>query len=483
MSATNGKRRRVGDARCEQAAWSPDRRTIACATGPSLVSIDVSSGTSTSLAKLPGRATWLRWAPDGQTLRFSVETKADRAVLQRLWEMRGDGTGLHALLPDWRPEAQVCCGGWSPDGHYFVFQVRDGARSDLWVRREGRSALGRRVDQEPVQLTSGPMRFSAPLWSSDGKQILAIGVQVRGELVRYDLRIGEFVPYLSKLSATWVTFSPDRRRVAYTTYPENTLWSARADGTDPRQLTLPPLQVDGLTWSPDGARLAFRGTQPGGRPGLYLASADGGRSELVGGPATAIGAPSWSADGRLLSVGEVPDVFGNAMGTEVIHTYDVVTRAWGSVPGSAGLWTPHWSPDGRYLAALSIRGQRLWLLDLVSGSWRPLEAESSSTARPGRVTAGISTTTRRRSAPSCAECGSATAGWSSFRIFAPSAVRPTGGPASRTTMRRLRCETSVRWRSMPWTSPWTERGCTAGRPCLRWRTVLRVSLLPDGLAK
>lgn len=152
VSAVSGDRRRVGEAECEEAAWSPDRRTIACANGPALVSIDVNRGTSTSIAKLPGRASRLRWAPHGQALRFSVETKADRVVSHRLWEVRSDGSGLHALLPGWQPAAQVLCGGWSPDGRYFVFEVRAGSRSDLWVLREGRSPFGGREELKPVQL-------------------------------------------------------------------------------------------------------------------------------------------------------------------------------------------------------------------------------------------------------------------------------------------------------------------------------------------
>jgi hypothetical protein len=42
------------------------------------------------------------------------------------------------------------------------------------------------------------------------------------------------------------------------------------------------------------------------------------------------------------------------------------------VPGSEGLYSPRWSPDGRSIAALSVDGTRLGLFDLASGRWRDL---------------------------------------------------------------------------------------------------------------
>jgi hypothetical protein len=45
------------------------------------------------------------------------------------------------------------------------------------------------------------------------------------------------------LSAGPVDFSPDRKWMAYISYPDGTLWRSRLDGSDKVQLTLPPLRT------------------------------------------------------------------------------------------------------------------------------------------------------------------------------------------------------------------------------------------------
>src|SRR5438477_6962258 len=42
------------------------------------------------------------------------------------------------------------------------------------------------------------------------------------------------------------------------------------------------------------------------------------------------------------------------------------------VPGSQGLWSPHWSPDGRYLAAMDSSNQNLTLFDFKTQKWSEL---------------------------------------------------------------------------------------------------------------
>jgi Tol biopolymer transport system component len=90
------------------------------------------------------------------------------------------------------------------------------------------------------------------------------------------------------------------------------------------------------------------------------------------------GMPSWSPDGRKLTFGDVPPVFGYPEGGEVVRAYDLSTNMLSSIPGSAGLWTSRWSPDGRFISALTIalnEGQRLRLYDVARGVWRSTEAD------------------------------------------------------------------------------------------------------------
>ena len=56
--------------------------------------------------------------------------------------------------------------------------------------------------------------------SDDGKQIFAVGAQRRGELVRYDAKTHDFLPYLGGISAADPTYSRDGKWMVYMSYPE-----------------------------------------------------------------------------------------------------------------------------------------------------------------------------------------------------------------------------------------------------------------------
>ncbi len=82
-----------------------------------------------------------------------------------------------------------------------------------------------------------------------GKRFLPSPIQPRGELVRYNAKSGDFVPYLGGISAGELDFTRDGQWVAYVTYPDNTLWRSKVDGSERLQLTyhsnqcLPPALV------------------------------------------------------------------------------------------------------------------------------------------------------------------------------------------------------------------------------------------------
>ena len=47
------------------------------------------------------------------------------------------------------------------------------------------------------------------------------------------------------------------------------------------------------------------------------------------------------------------------------------------IGGSQGLFSPRWSPDGRYIAALSFDSLRLMLFDVAAGKWTELVPKGS----------------------------------------------------------------------------------------------------------
>ena len=91
-----------------------------------------------SIATLPGTAFWLRWSPDGSRLRMTIGNVVDKTGMLAIWEVAADGTGLHPLLPGWNKPPTACCGNWTSDGKYFVFQATRSGKTEIWALREPR---------------------------------------------------------------------------------------------------------------------------------------------------------------------------------------------------------------------------------------------------------------------------------------------------------------------------------------------------------
>jgi DNA-binding winged helix-turn-helix (wHTH) protein len=196
-----GSPRRMGDLVANSATWSPDASEIFFSRGQEIFIANSDGGNPRKLATGSGSVFGLRFSPDRRRLRFTVhDLKTDS---DSLWELNRDGSGLHPLLPGWNESPQECCGNWTPDGKYFLFESFRACRNNIWVLPERAHWFGGHA--EPVQLTNGPLDFTHPVPSRDGKRIFTLGVQPRGELVRYDGKTG-FVPYLGGISAIGLAF-------------------------------------------------------------------------------------------------------------------------------------------------------------------------------------------------------------------------------------------------------------------------------------
>ncbi len=379
-----GSPHRLGNAIGYNPTWSPNGKTIVYANGPDLY-LTKSDGTeSRKLLTVRGMAIWPRWSPDGKLLRFTVyDSKSNSSSL---WEVSPNGANLHPLLPGWNNPPAECCSNWTPDGKYFVFESSRNGRTDIWAIRE-KGGFFHKSGREPIQLTTGPLDFHQPLASRDSKKLFALGEMPRGELVRYDSKSGDFVPYLSGLSAMMLDFSRDGEWVAYTTYPDGTLWRSRLDGSLRLQLAAPVMCPQLPHWSPDGKQIAFAATARGKPRHLFLISADGGNlQQLTTGDQYEVD-PNWSPDGNLLVFSGFPVLEGGASAATAIHLLDLRTHRVSTLPGSEGLYSPRWSPDGRYIAALRSGPENLMLFDLTTQKWvelADLNVNWPSWSRDGR---------------------------------------------------------------------------------------------------
>jgi len=365
----SGPPRRIRDAGADSVAWSPDGTEVVFSEGSQIYVAKSDFSHPRKLVTAENQVYALRFSPDGVRLRFFIVDPRDDS--SSIWEVARNGSGLRPLLPGWNSNAQECCGAWTPDGRYFLFESSRDGRKSIWALADKSSWLAGTI--QPVQLTNGPLDFASPLLSKDGKRIFAIGSQPRCELMRYDAKFG-FLPYLDMGSVSDLAFSADGKWVAYVSVPEAQLWRSRVDGSERLQLTSEGMSASMPRWSPDGKQIVFMGTTPKTDWVAYVVSSDGrGLQQLIPG-ANAGFDPGWSPDGKLivltLTAGD-PSVRLHTEGPG-IAIYDLKTRKLSPLPGAVQLFSPRWSPDGRYIAALTNDSLKLMLFDRVSQQWQEL---------------------------------------------------------------------------------------------------------------
>jgi Tol biopolymer transport system component/DNA-binding winged helix-turn-helix (wHTH) protein len=352
------------------ATWSRDRSSIVFASGSDIYSASGNGDQPRKLVTANGPVFDLRLSPDGRRLRFDVVNPTNASIA--LWEVNGDGNGLHALLPGGSQTPQDCCGNWTRDGMYYVFQrVRDG-RTNLWALPEQKYGLG--APAPPIQLTNGPLDFSTAVPSKDGKKIFAVGARPRAELVRWNSggRSG-FAPYLGGISATDLAFSRDGEWVVYVSVPERILWRSKIDGSQRLQLTEAAMQSSLPRWSPDGRHIVFMGRTMNTNWRAYVIPSAGGALTDVAPGAEAGFDPGWSPDGKsiVLTLNDAgsPEIILSGPGIAIV---DFETQKLSLVPGAAQLFSPRWSPQGNLIAAITTDSQKLMLFDRGTGQWTEL---------------------------------------------------------------------------------------------------------------
>jgi Tol biopolymer transport system component/DNA-binding winged helix-turn-helix (wHTH) protein len=359
---------RVGNILPSAVAFSPDGKQLAYAADNSIYLANPDGTGSQKLTSLNGMVNNLAFSPDGARIRFDLHNT--NAESSSLWEVQRNGADPKPLLPASDASLLDCCGKWTRDGRYFVFHRFRNGTNNLWVLPERRWwQFARRV---PVQLTNGPLAFSFPLPSPDGKKIYAVGTEPRAEFVRFGGERVGFVPYLVNTSATDLAFSPDGQWIAYVSIPDHKLWRSRLDGSQPLQLTPSSLFAGLPRWSPDGKQIVFMARTYTSNYRAYLISTNGGEVEPLVPGAEAGFDPNWSPDGKTIVAALTDPESSASAGISIV---DVASRTVSSVPGSTGYFSPRYSPDGKYIVAISNDSLKLMLFDRSTSRWSELIGE------------------------------------------------------------------------------------------------------------
>ena len=345
-----GEPRRMGNIEViGGAGYFPDGHLVFTHESDLLIA-DIDGANPRTLASVTGEAYFPSVSPDGQRIALTREGLASTFSLV---EVGSDGKRMRTLYDS----SPVCCGVWTPDGKYLLYQDFSDIRQDIWALPMGK-ALFRRSSR-PIQLTAGPLSYSGVSVSRDGKQVFAIGTAQRGELVRYDMNSHQFLPFLSGISAENPTFSRDGQWVAYDSYPDGSLWRSRSDGSEKMRLTYPPIVVNVPHISPDGTKVAFTSSSDdlmvvdmsGTLPPKTVAKHEG---EFYW------QARNWSPDGNLLLI----SIRGE------LAIYDMRTGERSVVPSSkdiGGYWI-----DQNSILGLSPDNTKFLTFDLRTQKWTDL---------------------------------------------------------------------------------------------------------------
>jgi DNA-binding winged helix-turn-helix (wHTH) protein/Tol biopolymer transport system component len=344
-------------------AWSRNGKTLVYAHGTTLYLADGNGDHVRQIADLPGIARHFSWSPDDRLMRFDLLDK--NSVSKTLWQIDMTDYKIRPLLDRRDGFSDACCGHWTADGAYFVFE----SGGQIWALDE------EHPDNRAVQLTFSPMRLSTPIPGANSQQLFAVGKVLRGELLQYDPAGQKWIPFLHGISAEYVDVSPDEKWVAYVSFPQGVLWRSKLDGTERLALSAAPMHAFGPRWSRDGKKIVFSDRGSGRPSKLYVVNSDGdGLHELLSEDNESKVDGTLTPDGKKI-------IFGNdfTSARPALHVLNLETKTREDVPGSAGLFSPRLSPSGRYLVALPVDCQKLLVYDFHKKGWTTL-AEGNFTS-------------------------------------------------------------------------------------------------------
>jgi serine/threonine protein kinase/Tol biopolymer transport system component len=347
-------------------AWSPDGKTIVCATeeviGPGgrasrseLWLVDVESSRPKRL-ETGGDAVQPSWSPNGRRIAYwGIVPATSRRVIWTVAAEGGEGGEPVPVTDDaflnWSPV-------WSPDGRYLYYASDRSGSMNLWRIRIDEDSGKVRVVPEPL---TAPASWTGPLTlSRDGRHILYAILEERSNLARVPLdpATGSIVGPLEPVtegsrSIRSGRISPDGQWLAFrTTAPQEDLFVIQPDGTGIRQLTNDPFRDRGPSWLPDGRIVFF--SDRSGRYEVWAIHPDGsGLEQLTSTQGEPIFSPLGAPDGRRLVCG----IGFNRLGL-VDLSLPLDRRSPQPLPPPAGgsFFANSWSPDGARLAGVIQEG-------------------------------------------------------------------------------------------------------------------------------
>ncbi len=179
-----------------------------------------------------------------------------------------------------------------------------------------------------------------------------------------------------------ISWSPDGSRIAFTAKsgPEDALYIVDAVSGEVRQkLTFGLDAAFSPSWSPDGTRIAFVGLKAGASD-LYLIELTGGRLSKLTDDTFDNTDPQWSPDGQMIAFASNRNRRSPSETGYHIEDYDIfiIELESGNIDSVVSSpyndISPSWSPDSKKIVFSSDRNgiYNIYVADLANGNSRPL---------------------------------------------------------------------------------------------------------------
>lgn len=132
---TGGSPHRVGTILGSSAGFGADETTVLLGMEHEVDSVQRDGSSFRRLFATSGIPSYFRSSPDLSTFRFTNFDYSSNA--RTIMEATANGAGLHKVLDG-------CCGEWTANGKFFVYQDKRNGRNDLFVLPEEREVSGQR---------------------------------------------------------------------------------------------------------------------------------------------------------------------------------------------------------------------------------------------------------------------------------------------------------------------------------------------------
>jgi Tol biopolymer transport system component len=364
---------RIGDILVDDASWAPDGQHVFYVRDHDIRTVQRDGTGDRVLIHTQGYPRWIRFSPNGRAFVFTVASpQSDSGTL---WEASADGSNPHIRFPGWSDPPSECCAEWTPDGKYLVFTSSHSGSSNLWAVREKRFLLHWKAPR-PVQLTPTARALAGSVLARNGTRAFVTSWNEASEFVRYDPGSRRFVPLPSARDALAISLSRDGAW-AVVQNSDWILWRTRPDGSARLQLTTSPLRAAHPQWSPDGTNIAFEAHVFGQPVRAYVVSAEGGPLQEISSQKGEQSVPAWSPDGSAVAIALNVDPPPDSAALRGIYVVDWGTKRAAKIPGSEGLTSPMWSPDGKYFTAKTADQREVLLFDHQSQKWNTIATGTS----------------------------------------------------------------------------------------------------------